>query len=722
MELERADTIASPPSAAHSSVNGGVGAGDALVAAAFTIAPALDAASFLLREFGLEPDLRLAGEGPLIAKALDPASDLRAERGFRVIAFRWRDVAPAAGAVDPGEMLDALKAADDGARCLALICPDADPAFASSDADATAALTQAFAASSSLEVLDARCVFDAFGVAAPFDPVSDAAAQIPYTDEGMAAIGASIARWRSKHARPPTKLIAVDGDETLWGGVLGEVGVNGVTLTAGHATLQAELKAAVEEGVSLALVTKNEPADIEALFTARRDFPLTTDHFHTIAAGWAPKVNAITDIMSTLAVGEESVVFLDDNPVECAAVRAALPAAMVARAPEAERLANFVRHYWPLDRIGLTDADRLRRSSHAAEARRRDAEAAADSLAAFYESLGLRVDIRPACLDDAPRLAQMAARTNQFNSTLERRGLDAFRSDISRQDRFAYVISVSDRFGDYGVVGGVVGGICDDDEAVELDLWTLSCRALGRGVEHQIAARLGHDAIAMGRPLVRIKHATGPRNTPFRAFLAELAEETPQPAGATQVNARKMTQVRFDPSARAKNATAQRPKAIEKTLAPRFDVDAIGRLASEYVTASDIVRTMRGVARPRPDIAAAYLRPRPGLEATIADLWADILNIDEVGADDPFTALGATSFHFVRAHARLPQEVRSRVALADLFRFGTPRSLTDFAEGGAGNSIDDRRGEKMRRVRMSNAAFRRAKAHRVSDSREESRR
>ncbi len=680
---------------------------DVVVAGSFTLDPAIDAASFLLRRIGFAPQLQAAAQGPLIANILDPQSDLRAARRFNAIAFRWRDVSPGHGPADPKPIIDALKAADDGARRLTLICPDADPARAESDAAASRAVVNAFVGSSSMHVVDARGTFADYGVDNAFDAISDTAAQIPYTEEGMAALGAEIARWRVRFARPPTKLIAVDGDETLWGGVLGEAGVEGVNLTSGHMALQATLKAAADEGVALALVTKNEPSDIEALFAARSDFPLQTDDFHTIAAGWRPKADAIAGVMSALAVGPESVVFIDDNPVECAGVSAALPAACVARAPAAAALAVFAQHYWPLDRVGLTDADRLRAASRAAEVQRRDARAAAASLREFHADLDLVVDMRAGERADAARLAQMAARTNQFNSTLDRRELDAFVDDIDRDDRFAYVVSAKDRFGDYGVVGGIVGGV--SRTAFEVDLWTLSCRALGRGVEHRIAARLGADAVRAGKPCVRVRHVTGPRNAPFRTFLSALADAPLPPQGEIEIEAAALAEVRFDPVTHAANdRDAPAPFANAEASAHGVDASAFERFASELTSGAAIVAAMRGSARPRPEISVTFLAPRPGLESDLADLWADILNLEAVGANDPLAALGAKSLHLVRAHARLPEAVRVRIGFADLFQFGTVRALADFIAGEpvGGGSRAAARGEKMRMARAANAARR----------------
>ncbi|MBI1393681.1 MAG: HAD-IIIC family phosphatase [Alphaproteobacteria bacterium] len=685
---------------------GPAGSDDAcILASSFALDPAIEPLEFLFRQLGLDTGVQLATPGPLAIKLMDPSSDLQCASAPRVIAFRWRDVAglDAEGGYDAGPMISALGAAgDDGVATLALACPDGDPRSTS----ATGILAAAFAEASAITVRDLSEVFVAYSVNAPHDAHADTLAQIPYTEEAFCAIAAAIARWRSRFARPPIKLVCVDGDNTLWDGVLGEAGVEGVSLSSGHAELQVVLKSAARDGVALALVTKNEPTDIRSLFGARPDFPLGLSDFHAVCAGWNSKADAVRRVADDLSIGPGGVLFIDDSPVECADVKAGAPGVVVIRAPDLRTTPLFAGHVWPLDRGITTDADRQRAASIADEARRRAAETAAESLDDFFRTLELVVETQEATEADAPRLEQMAARTNQFNSTLNRLTAGDFINSIRRADGFAFVTSARDRFGDYGLVGGMSGKIVGDGDAsrISVDLWTLSCRAIGRGVEHQMAARLGAFATSIGAAKVSIRVVEGPRNAPFLSFLTSISTDRPAAAGQVVLSAADLAAVSFTPGeTRSGDAGAHPVASASKTLYS-IRSEIFETLATEWSNAGCLLDAVRGRPRARGELSRSFVAPRPGPESVIAGLWSTVLNVERVGVEDDFAELGGKSLHLVRIFEAMPEEIRRRLSLADLFRFSTVRGLAAHATGANEITNAAERGERMRTAKLAAAA------------------
>ena len=222
-------------------------------------------------------------------------------------------------------------------------------------------------------------------MASPFDDAADRAGHVPYTEPMWCALGAAAVRLLRPSLAPPLKCVVVDCDYTLWHHAVGEVGAEGIVLEPHHLALQARLIALRGRGVLLCLCSKNAPQDVWAAL-ARSDMPLNAEH--VTASRIAPSLDkpaAVVELAAELCLGEESLLFIDDNPTECAAVRAALPAVPAWCWPQQQAEARLqLEHCWPLDlsgRAAATSADASRAASYAAEAPRRALRAQAGSLA-----------------------------------------------------------------------------------------------------------------------------------------------------------------------------------------------------------------------------------------------------------------------------------------------------------------------------------------------------
>ena len=214
------------------------------------------------------------------------------------------------------------------------------------------------------------------------------------------ALGAAAVRLLRPSLAPPLKCVVVDCDYTLWHHAVGEVGAEGIVLEPHHLALQARLIALRAQGVLLCLCSKNAPQDVWAAL-GRSDMPLNAEH--VTASRIAPSLDkpaAVVELAAELCLGEESLLFIDDNPTECAAVRAALPAVPAWCWPQQQAEARLqLEHCWPLDlsgRAAATSADASRAASYAAEAPRRALRAQAGSLATYLDALQIQISFEMA--------------------------------------------------------------------------------------------------------------------------------------------------------------------------------------------------------------------------------------------------------------------------------------------------------------------------------------
>ncbi|MFF3914241.1 SDR family NAD(P)-dependent oxidoreductase [Streptomyces sp. NPDC001852] len=353
-------------------------------------------------------------------------------------------------------------------------------------------------------------------VAEPFDERTERLAHLPFTPPFQAAVALRLADVVRAVLRPAPKVIAVDGDETLWGGVAGEVGPEAVDLTGPRALLARRLLQWREAGALLALVSNNDEATVRAVLD-RPDSLLKAEHFSVLSAAWGPKPGRLAEAARTLGLGLDSFLFLDDNPAEIAKVRSALPQVLSVTCPSADELEEFLGRLWPLVPAAATAEDALRARFYAQE-REREAVRETAGFEEFLAQLELEVGIRALSEADVQRAEQLVRRTNQF--TLHSRSADG--GDVARwrEQGEVWTAAARDRFGDYGQIALLA--LRADGDQLEVLAWLMSCRALGRGVEERLLQWLADRAEELGCAKVRLTAGRTERNVPARRLVAAL--------------------------------------------------------------------------------------------------------------------------------------------------------------------------------------------------------
>jgi FkbH-like protein len=335
---------------------------------------------------------------------------------------------------------------------------------------------------------------------------------------------------------PRIKAVAIDLDHTLFEGVLGEDGEQ-VRLTPAHAELHRYVLNLREQGVFLALVSRNEAADAQKLFEARQDFPLQWPHFSATAVSWGSKADGLRQVAKAMRIAEDAVLFVDDNPGELMSVTMELPSVRTVHAlPDAaatQRALEYFPGLWAWER-SATDA--LRAADLNAESERtRLATQAMDPLE-YLRCLEVRLRIEVSPHQQLTRLHELSQKTNQFNLNLQRLSEVDFSERLNAPDYRIAVIGLSDKLSDSGLIGLVVAR--REQEVLTIEELTISCRALGRRLEDLMIAE-AVQAIREELPASEVKflHRTAPRNGPARDWLARFVGQTLPPEGVVTASA-----------------------------------------------------------------------------------------------------------------------------------------------------------------------------------------
>ncbi|MBC8095254.1 MAG: HAD-IIIC family phosphatase [Akkermansiaceae bacterium] len=329
--------------------------------------------------------------------------------------------------------------------------------------------------------------------------------------------------WLPALIAPRLKAVVLDLDNTLYSGVLGEDGIEGIQLTDAHRALQSHLAGLRESGVFLALASRNEPVDVENLFQSRADFPLRWEHFSSRQISWQPKSEALRQIANDLRIGIDAMVFVDDNIGELAQVGAELPGLNFIHAKaDAAATLRAVDHFPGLWTPGVTAADRLRVKDLEATREREALLQHTTSPAEYFQSLQVEITLAPSPLAHAQRIAELSAKTNQFNLALRRINIAEVEQRLRDPNRPIVTIQMQDRLSDSGIVGAL---FCElTPAAAVVDELVISCRSLGRNLEELMIAEALKLACPEWKARKLIFHVNeGPRNGPARAWLERAA-------------------------------------------------------------------------------------------------------------------------------------------------------------------------------------------------------
>ena len=351
-----------------------------------------------------------------------------------------------------------------------------------------------------------------------FDLKLDLYARQPISNRSVMSFSAAVADTFLPLLRPPAKVLALDLDNVLWGGVLGEDGIAGLKI--GHdfpgniyQRIQRHALALKRRGVLLVVLSKNNQADVEQAFSTLPDMPLTLEDFAAVRVNWRDKCANLTEIAQELNLGLDSFVFVDDQAFEREQMRFSLPDVRVLEASEDPlHTLQLLMACRGFDVYRVSDEDRRRSPDYAAQAHRHALESNSEDSQGFLHTLQLRAQIATVAETTIPRVVQMLGKTNQFNVTTRRHSEADVRRMLADPANVLLVLSLSDRFGDQGIVGLAIALGDPEASIVEIDSFLLSCRAIGRSAEAALWASLLLNVSSMGYTALRAEYHRTAKN------------------------------------------------------------------------------------------------------------------------------------------------------------------------------------------------------------------
>ena len=330
--------------------------------------------------------------------------------------------------------------------------------------------------------------------------------------------------------RPPKKGLITDLDDTLWSGIVGEVGAQGVFWDLDHdsqmhGVYQQMLCSLAESGVLIAAASKNSPESVAEVFR-REDLLLPEKHVFPVEVHWGAKSNSVARILETWNIGADAVAFVDDSPMELVAVRNAFPELECIQFPTGNdqaiyELLETLRDMFGKPRISEEDQVRLE-NIRGWQSVREELNTVDGDPSDFLEELDGQITLEFTKVPCAPRALQLVNKTNQFNLNGNRYTEAAWLSYLQQPDTFLLVLSYQDRYGRLGKIGVITGRTTAHD--VFVDNWVMSCRAFARQIEHRCLEQLFERFHANE---ITFNFVATARNTPLQNFFKPFLREAP---------------------------------------------------------------------------------------------------------------------------------------------------------------------------------------------------
>ncbi len=385
-----------------------------------------------------------------------------------------------------------------------------------------------------LLAIDARAAQD--GLAAWHDPALWSRAKQEVGPGAAPMYGDLVARLLAAAQGRSAKCLVLDLDNTLWGGVIGDDGLEGIVIGQGSALgeafagFQAYAAALARRGVILAVCSKNDEANALAPFEEHPEMVLRRADVSAFVANWSDKATNLREIAGRLNIGLDALVFVDDNPFERELVRRELPMVAAPELPDDPVLfARRLSDAGYFESLSITAEDRARTDQYQANSRREALQAQATDLPAYLRSLDMTLSWRPFDRIGLQRVTQLINKTNQFNLTTRRYTEDEVLAVMADPRALGLQFRLSDRFGDNGVIAVVIGRLAHD--ALVLDTWLMSCRVLGRQVEEATLAVVVAEAARLGAGWLEGRYRRSEKNAMVADHYGKLGF-APHTAGA----------------------------------------------------------------------------------------------------------------------------------------------------------------------------------------------
>ena len=383
------------------------------------------------------------------------------------------------------------------------------------------------------------------GIHAWFDVARWLQGKLEISPQAAPLYGEYVARVVAAQRGLSKKCLVLDLDNTLWSGVVGDDGIDGIVLGEGsaageaHLTLQRYAKQLRERGVILAVCSKNDLATAEAVFHEHPDMLLRRSDIAVFIANWDDKAENLRTIARRLNIGLDSLVFVDDNPAERARIRESLPMVAVPELPpDPAHYANCLAEAGYFEAVAFTSVDQRRTEQYAANTEREALRELSKSADDFLRDLEMSVHFGPFTGIDLARVTQLINKTNQFNPTTRRYSKEEVTSFSAMADTITLQFRLLDKLGDNGIVSVMIlRPDVEQSHVLDVDCWVMSCRVFGRELEFEAMTIAVEEARRRSVRLLRAEYIPSARNAVISELYPSLgfmpASQAPRPNGVT---------------------------------------------------------------------------------------------------------------------------------------------------------------------------------------------
>jgi FkbH-like protein len=504
-----------------------------MVLRSFTVEPLAPLLRAAAACWGLDVEARLGDFNAYVQEILDPASALYTEpTDVAILAVQTRDIAPelwnmAAGltaaetqsvvervVANYRTWIDTLRSRSNCHLIVHNLEKPPQPAAGIYDAQLPGGQSRAIeqinadlaalcSDQAGVHVLDYDNLVGRAGRERWFDPQKWVTARLPIAGDCLMYLVDEWVRYLVPAMGRQAKCLVVDLDNTLWGGVIGEDGMHGIKLGgdypgAAYLELQRAVSDLMRRGVILAISSKNNEADALEALDEHPEMLLRSKDFAARRINWSDKAQNLREIAGELNIGLDTLVFVDDNPVECEFIREVLPEVTVLNVDPQRPFshARVVRNCPRFERLEISAEDRRRNELYAAQIERAQLQTSAATLEDYYRSLDMVATF--GLVDEATRarVAQLTQKTNQLNMTTRRYAEQQIGQFTADREMRVFWTQVADRFGDNGIVGVMIVRVSGD--TWQLDTFLMSCRVIGRTVETAMLGMLAQHARSAG--------------------------------------------------------------------------------------------------------------------------------------------------------------------------------------------------------------------------------
>ena len=546
--------------------------------------------------------------------------------------------------------------------------------------------------------LDIKNIVADYCIENKFDDENDKIAHIPYTKEFYAGLSAEICRKIVALTRKPYKVIVLDCDNTLWGGVCGEVGTHGIEISEGFKSLQRFVLNKQKEGFLLAIASKNNFEDVLDVFDNNDDMLLKREDIVNWKVNWDNKADNVKKMAKELNLGIDSFIFLDDNPMECMNMMTAIPEVLTLNVPSKEAIPMFLRHLWATDNLIVTAEDRERSKRYIEEQKRKDAEKSVNSLGEFIKELNIKVSMREIAECEVPRASQMTLRTNQFNLSTIRRTEKDLEELIGDDSYKVFVIEANDKFGEYGIIGLVILKV---EDVIKVDTFLLSCRILGRNIENIILDGIKIFADGIGKEKAVFEYIKSEKNKPILNFLDKtpfFCSKKGTDSAVYELTMKDVPQIEdvelLYNRAFEKRAVCEEKIEVSAPVIKESDTSSnngelilVNNKLIKSATNKEYLVVLREYTGQKiidsienKIIKGEYRKPTTDTEVRLCQIWCDALKLKQVGISNDFFEIGGDSLSAVFVLSQILKEFKVTLGLTDLFTAKTIREIAELID------------------------------------------